>query len=95
MPALNFRLKLLLAMMVAVAGVSGATLFITQKKVQSAYEKVFKEKLEAQITYLPKEQEARLAAVKERCHLLVRKNARLLAALSEEDTDVLYRVAHD
>ena len=92
---MSFRLKLMLAMMLAVAGVSGATLYITQQKVQSAYEKVFKEKLEAQITYLPKEQEARLSAVREKCQDLVKKNVRLLAALSEGDTNDLYRVAYD
>ena len=95
MPSLNFRFKLLLAMLFAVAGVSGTTLFITQKKVQAAYERVFKEKIEAQITYLPKEQEARLAAVKEKCQDLVKKNVRLVAALREGDADTIYRVAYD
>jgi len=92
---MNFRIKLLLAMMLAVAGVSGATLFITQKKVQAAYERVFKEKLEAQITYLPREQETRLANIKERCRDLVQKNVRLIATLSDGDTNTLYRVARD
>jgi class 3 adenylate cyclase len=95
MPAPSFRLKLLLAMMFTVAAVAGVTLFITQRKVHAAYEKVFNERIESQITYLPKEQETRLAMIKERCADLVRKNVRILAALTDGDTNMLYRVARD
>ena len=54
MPRLSFRFKLLLAMMFVVGGVSGMTLYLTQKRVQAAYEKLFKNKLDAQITYVPR-----------------------------------------
>src|SRR5579885_425253 len=37
MIALSFRIKLLLAMMILVVGVTGATLYVTQQKVQATY----------------------------------------------------------
>ena len=91
---LTFRFKLLMSMMLVVGGVSGVTLYITEKKVQEGYEKVFKEKLESQITYLPKEQGARLNAIREECQKLAR-SVRLKAALEEADADNLYKVVRD
>ena len=41
MPPLSFRTKLLGAMLLVVVGVSGATLWITQRRVQDAYIKLF------------------------------------------------------
>jgi len=97
MLALSFRTKLLWSMMLAVACVAGATLVVTQRKVHAEYEKLFNERLEDLITYLPKEQEARLSAVREKCLDLVHKNVRLLAAMKEEDKDAdfVYQVARD
>jgi len=95
MVAFSFRFKLLVGMMLAVATVAGATLYITERKVQAAYEKLFKDKLQSQITYLPKEQEARLSRYKETCWTLVSKNVRLLGALKERDLERLYQVAED
>ena len=46
MQALSFRFKLLLAMMLIVAGVTGATLFATQKRVKAAYLELFQEQFE-------------------------------------------------
>ncbi len=42
MPRLSFRFKLLFAMMLVVGAVSGVTLYLTQMRVQAAYEKLFK-----------------------------------------------------
>jgi hypothetical protein len=67
MPRLSFRFKLLFAMMLVVGAVSGVTLYLTQVRVQAAYEKLFKDKLEAQITYVPREQELRIGSIKQEC----------------------------
>lgn len=94
MPRLSFRFKLLLAMMVVVGGVSGVTLFLTQKSVQAAYEKLFREKLDDQITYIPREQEQRIGKIKEECARLARL-PRILALLDEGDVEALYLTGRD
>ncbi len=94
MPRLSFRFKLLFAMMLVVGAVSGVTLYLTQVRVQAAYEKLFKDKLEAQITYVPREQELRIGSIKLECERLA-KSVRIIAAMSEGDAQQLYRVGRD
>ncbi len=94
MPRLSFRFKLLFAMMLVVGAVSGVTLYLTQMRVQAAYEKLFKDKLEAQITYIPREQELRIGSIKSECARLA-KSVRVIAALREGDSQQLYRVGRD
>ena len=59
MPVLSFRAKLVLAMMLVVAGVSIATLFVTQQRVQANYERMFRRQFDWQIHYFTSLQEAR------------------------------------
>lgn len=92
--ALGFRFKLVIAMMFIVAAVSVATFLVTQNQVEAAYSKLFKASLENQITYLPKEQEARLSYVRELCRTLV-DSVRLQAALREGDAEDIYVRARD
>ena len=92
--ALGFRFKLVIAMMFIVAAVSIATFLVTQTQVEAAYSKLFKASLENQITYLPKEQEARLSYVRELCRTLV-DSVRLQAALKEGDAEDIYVRARD
>ena len=94
MPPLSFRLKLLVAMMVFVGGVSGVTLFLTQKRVQAAYEKLFRDKLEALVTYVPKEQEMRIGQIKEECARLA-KLPRIRAAMAAGEVERLYLIGRD
>lgn len=94
MPRLSFRFKLLFAMMLVVGAVSGVTLYLTQMRVQAAYEKLFKDKLEAQITYIPREQELRIGSIKAECERLA-KSVRIIAALGDGDAQQLYRVGRD
>src|SRR4029079_691121 len=82
MPVLSFRLKLVLAMMLVVAGVSVTTLLITQRRVQATYEKTFRNQFERQINYFTSLQETRLGAVKEQC-LKLSQSAPLLDALQQ------------
>ena len=92
--ALGFRFKLVVAMMFIVAVVSIATFLVTQRQVEAAYSTLFKASLENQITYLPKEQEARLSYVQERCRELA-ESVRLQAALHEGDVEDIYVRARD
>ena len=87
MPRLSFRFKLLLAMMLVVGGVSGMTLYLTQERVQAAYEKLFKEKLDAQITYVPREQDLRIGKIKKECERLA-KSVRIRAKLGADAADL-------
>jgi class 3 adenylate cyclase len=63
-------------------------------RVQAAYEKLFKDKLEAQITYVPREQELRIGSIKQECERLA-KSVRIIAAMREGDAQQLYRVGRD
>jgi class 3 adenylate cyclase len=86
MPVLSFRLKLVLAMMLVVAGVSVTTLFITQRRVQVTYEKTFRNQFERQINYFTSLQETRLGAVKEQC-LKLSQSPVLISALQQDNPE--------
>src|SRR5271163_1604032 len=75
MIALSFRIKLLLAMMLLVAGVTGATLYVTQQKVQQTYLKLFQDQFETEVNYFTVQQESRLNPVKDRCQELAKSTA--------------------
>ncbi|HKS75538.1 MAG TPA: adenylate/guanylate cyclase domain-containing protein [Terriglobales bacterium] len=92
MIALSFRTKLLLAMLVLVAGVTGATLYVTQRKFQAVYQRLLQEQFEAEVNYFTKQQEARLGNLKEPC-LTVTKSTALLKALSADDATKAYYAA--
>ena len=94
MPRLTFRTKLLLAMALVVAGVSAATLLVTQQRVQDNYERMFRKQFERQIGYFTALQDARLGAIKEQC-LKFSQSVRLIAAMDqpEIDTTDLYQIA--
>lgn len=94
MPRLSFRFKLLVAMMLVVAGVSVVTLWLTQIRVQAAYEKLFEEKLRDQLTHVPREQEERIGEIKRECARFAGLR-RIFAALEERDVEQLYLTAQD
>lgn len=86
---LSFRFKLLLAMMVVVVGATGTTLYVTQKRMQVAYQKMFAERFTGQIEVFSSMQEARLAAIKAKC-LELGESKRIRAAMEAGDLRVLY-----
>jgi class 3 adenylate cyclase len=96
MPVLSFRLKLLLAMLVIVAGVTLTTLWLTQRRVQASYERMFRQHFENQIAYFNSLREARLATVKDQC-LRLSQSVRLIGIMAEPQIDVadLYQNARD
>ena len=96
MPVVSFRTKLVLAMMLVVAGVSLATLSVTQRRVQENYDRMFRRQFDWQINYFTSLQDARLSAVKEQC-LKLSSSVRLVAALDTRpiDASVLYDTTGD
>ncbi|MBU6401792.1 MAG: adenylate/guanylate cyclase domain-containing protein [Verrucomicrobia bacterium] len=108
LPALSFRLKLLLAMMVVVAGVTGATLFVTQQRVQSTYQRLSEEQFRREIQFFTALRQARLLTVERRCRnfthdVRVRQLMRRLNADADthDETDIrlasekVYQTAED
>lgn len=96
MLVLSFRTKLVLAMMLVVAGVSVATLLVTQRRVQANYERMFRKQFDWQINYFTSVQEARLDVVKEQC-LKLSQTVRLIGAMNENPipADILYDTTGD
>lgn len=98
MPNFSFRFKLLLAMMFVVVGATGTTLYVTQTRMQTAYQRYFAERFTGQIAVFNSMQEARLSAIKSKCLELggsVRIKAALEAAKESGDSQVLYRTTAD
>ncbi|HZF01848.1 MAG TPA: adenylate/guanylate cyclase domain-containing protein [Methylomirabilota bacterium] len=94
---MNFRLKLLLAMMLVVAGATGTALYVSQQRVQATYQKLFAQLSHAKIESFTSLQETRLGALKDKSRELA-QSVRLQAALHESDENDatnLYLVAKD
>ena len=91
MIALSFRIKLLLAMMLLVAGVTGATLYVTQQKVRATYLKLFQDQFESEVNYFGSQQENRLANLKEPCETLAQSET-LRESLQKGDTSQVYEI---
>src|SRR5205823_4817530 len=92
--AMSFRVKLALAMLLAVAAVAGVTLVVIGRSVEGTYRQMFEERFESDVSLLAALQGARLGAVKSRCLGLAR-SVRLIAAMEEEDAALLHRIALD
>jgi PAS domain S-box-containing protein len=95
---LDFRTKLLLAMMGLVAAVTAAILLITENQVRRSYERHFKESFQTQLQTFLERQRDRLAPVKERVAegattprvIAAMQNAGLPTA-EQQDVDDLYK----
>src|SRR4051812_15860916 len=87
---LSFRLKLLLAMMLVVAGATGTALYISQKQVEATDQKLFEQRSSEKIQSFTDLQDARLGTVKDQCLDLVisvRVQQALETALEGGDND--------
>lgn len=94
----SFRLKLLGAMMLVVAGSAGLTLVTVQQRVEESYRRLFQKQFDQAIASFTAMQEARLEFVKRRCRELgqsVRLRAALVVAVEEDSVDLLYESAAD
>ncbi|MDB6020778.1 MAG: putative Adenylate cyclase [Pedosphaera sp.] len=91
MIALSFRIKLLLAMMILVVGAMGATLYVTQEKVQATYLKLFQDQFEAEANYFILQQDSRLSGTKDKSAELAKSPA-LREALAAGQTNAIYEI---
>ena len=89
---LSFRIKLLLALMTVVAGVTAVALWVTERQVAAAHGRLFREHVSAQLKYLPREQEARLGVAREQSRAFADLDA-VRAAVEEHDGARLFRLA--
>ena len=94
MPALSFRAKLVLAMMLTVTAATGAALLVTERGFAATYRRIVGERFESDVASFAALQQARLAAVQRRCLELAR-SVRLVAAFEEAEATLLYRIALD
>ena len=89
---LSFRIKLLLALMTVVAGVTAVALWVTERQVAVAHDRLFREHVSAQLKYLPREQEARLGVARGQSQAFAELDAVRLA-VEEHDGTTLFRLA--
>jgi len=89
---LSFRIKLLIALMSVVAGVTAVALWVTQGQVGAAHDRLFREHVAAQLKYLPREQEARLGVVREQSREFSEIEA-VRVAVEKHDGVALFRLA--
>jgi PAS domain S-box-containing protein len=95
---MTFRLKLLLAMMLLVLGVTATTLLIMESQVRLSYARHFQQSFRFQVGFFLQQREARLEPVKERVSAAA-ASTRLFAAMEiagqehpeQRDIDDLYQ----
>jgi class 3 adenylate cyclase len=94
MPALSVRFKLVIAMMLMVAGVTYVTLRATERRVSTAFQELFRQQFENQISFFSLARETRLENVRLICSRLA-TNAAVVTALSSNQVDptTLYQIA--
>ena len=92
MISIGFRLKLLLAMLAMVALCTVVMLKVSLHRVEAANDRLFRNRVDEQLTYLPREQEARLGAVRQKAADFASR-PQVQAALEGRETSRLYRLA--
>jgi class 3 adenylate cyclase len=91
---LSFRAKLIIAMTLIVTGVTGATLWVTQKRVRATYQRLFEQQFSLQINYFSENRIKELETVAAKCES-VAKDVRVIAAVEsvttgDADPDIIY-----
>jgi class 3 adenylate cyclase len=96
MGALSVRIKLVLAMMLMVGGVTYVTLRATERRVADAFQDLFRQQFENQIEFFTQAQEARLENIRAICSRMA-TNSRVQAALAPPNVNTveLYRAADE
>jgi hypothetical protein len=88
----TFRVKLLIALMLIVVTVAGATLYLAERNVQARYQESLDVQFQAQMRLFTALQDARLGVIMGKCRTLSH-SVRLRAALEERDVEDLYQNA--
>ncbi len=91
---MNFRIKLLAAMMLVISAITGLGLYYAQRNAKAGVEQQLQREFQAELAALHSVQDIRHAALAERCRALVSK-PRIHAALEDDALDLLYPSARD
>jgi signal transduction histidine kinase len=92
--AASFRARLLVAMMLVVAGLTASGLYLAQRKATADLQRDLERDFQSDLTALHSVEELRYAALAERCRALMAK-PRIHAALEDNALDLLYPSAKD
>jgi signal transduction histidine kinase len=92
--AASFRARLLIAMMLVVAGLTASGLYLAQRNAMADLHRDLQRDFQSDLTALHSVEELRYAALAERCRALVAK-PRIHAALEDNALDLLYPSAKD
>jgi signal transduction histidine kinase len=90
----RFRTKLLIAMMLVLVVLTGLALYLVQRNAALTAEQELQREFQTELAALHAVQDARNAALLERCRALVRR-PRIHAALEDNALDLLYPSAQD
>ena len=85
----HFRIKLLAAMMLVIVAITAAVLWFAQRNAEAGVRQSLQRQFQSEFGLLAEAQEARRAAIAERCRVLA-KSVRIRAALEENDREDLY-----
>ena len=94
MGVFGFRIKLMLSMLAVVGVVTAVTLTVAMDRVERANDRQFRARVEQQLTYLPREQEARLSAVQQKAGEFAELPS-VQRALEGRETTRLYLLAQN
>ncbi|HSI64042.1 MAG TPA: adenylate/guanylate cyclase domain-containing protein [Candidatus Saccharimonadia bacterium] len=92
-PAASFRTKLIVAMTLVVAGVTGSTLYLASKRVQATYQNQFEQQFQQQLAYFSEVRLRQLDELVRKCESLsksVRLASSLEGAIEDNDPDLVY-----
>lgn len=92
-PPASFRTKLIVAMTLVVAGVTGATLYVASKRVQVTYQHQFEQQFQQQLAYFSEVRLRQLNDLVRKCETLgksVRLASALETAIEDDDPDFVY-----
>lgn len=91
---LNFRIKLVLSMLILVAALVSSVLYVTHRRMQASYDEILQEIFLTQLQNYYARQEVRNQFVKTQSQRLS-QSVRLFAALEEGEPELVYQTASD
>ena len=94
MISFGFRIKLLLAMLAVVGAITAVSLMVALQRVEAANDRLFRSRVNEQLSYLPREQAARLQEAHQQAGRFV-EQAEVQQAVEELDASRLYALTRE
>ena len=94
MISFGFRIKLLLAMLAVVGATTAVSLMVALQRVEAANDRLFRSRVNEQLSYLPREQAARLQEAHQQAGRFV-EQAEVQQAVEELDASRLYALTRE